>query len=285
MSRDMKVTNHHRTYPTIDPTAHFEKKTYRNKVVLVAGASRGIGRDVARHYALAGASLALVSRHQAALEEVKAAILQEVPDAQISVFTADVKSISATEAAVNAAVQQFGRLDILVANAAATTPMTHRLGEKDPLEWWNVFEVNVKGTFNLIRPALPHLEKSQGYVVAMTSGVGHLIFPNGSDYCISKLAVDRLVQFVVAEYPQVKAFAVHPGTIDTDLSRSSGLVFATPDTTELPAATMLYLTSGQVDWLSGRYVSANWDLGEVEREWKEKIIKQDGLVSRLYIPN
>lgn len=88
--------------------------------------------------------------------------------------------------------------------------------------------------------------------MAVTAGSAHMVFPNASDYCISKLAVDRLVQFVVAEYPPVKAFAVHPGLIDTVLSRDSGLKFKRLDTTELPAATMLYLTSGRADWLSGR---------------------------------
>ena len=64
---------------------------------------------------------------------------------------------------------------------------------------------------------------------------------------------------VPAEYPHIKTFAIHPGMIDTALSRSSGMEYDTlPDTTELPAATMLYLASGKVDWLSGRYVSSRY---------------------------
>lgn len=86
----------------------------------------------------------------------------------------------------------------------------------------------------------------------MTAGAAHFVFPNGSDYCISKHALDRLVEFIVAEYSQVKAFAVHPGQIATELSLSCGVEFERRDTTELPAATCLYLTSGKADWLSGR---------------------------------
>lgn len=89
--------------------------------------------------------------------------------------------------------------------------------------------------------------------MAVSSGAAHFVIPKGSDYCISKHAVDRLVEFIVAEYPQIKAFALHPGVIDTEMSRNSGVKLETPDTTELPAATMLYLTSGKVDWLSGRW--------------------------------
>ena len=55
-------------------------------------------------------------------------------------------------------------------------------------------------------------------------------------------------------------------------------------TVGLLAATILYLTSGKADYLSGRYVSATWDLGEVERDWKEKIVAQNGLVNKLSIP-
>ena len=55
-------------------------------------------------------------------------------------------------------------------------------------------------------------------------------------------------------------------------------------TVELAASTIQYLTSGKADYLSGRYISAQWDLGEVERDWKEKIIAQDSLVSNLSVP-
>jgi hypothetical protein len=103
------------------------------------------------------------------------------------------------------------------------------------------------------------------------------------------------------EYPSVHAFALAPGFVPTRLVVESEAGEA-PDTVALPAATMLYLTSGRADWLSGRFVkgvkasgllsclpsdryySANWDIMEVERDWKDKIIEKGGLVSKLYIP-
>jgi len=60
--------------------------------------------------------------------------------------------------------------------------------------------------------------------------------------------------------------------------------FTVNSTVELAASTIQYMTSGKADYLSGRYVSVQWDLGEVERDWKEKIIAQNGLVSKLFIP-
>jgi len=64
----------------------------------------------------------------------------------------------------------------------------------------------------------------------------------------------------------------------------AGGTFPVNSTVELAASAIQYLTSGRADYLSGRYVSVQWDLGEVERDWKEKIIAQNGLVSKLSIP-
>ena len=77
---------------------------------------------------------------------------------------------------------------------------------------------------------------------------------------------------------------MHPGSVKTDMYDEAGGSFPTNSTVELAASTVQYLTSGKVDYLSGRYVSAQWDLGEVERDWKEKIIAQNSLVSKLSIP-
>ncbi len=79
---------------------------------------------------------------------------------------------------------------------------------------------------------------------------------------------------------------MNPGAVKTDMYDEAGgsESFPTNSTVELAASTIQYLTSGKADYLSGRYVSALWDLGEVERDWKEKIIAQNGLVSKLSIP-
>ena len=86
------------------------------------------------------------------------------------------------------------------------------------------------------------------------------------------------------EYPSIRIFCVHPGSVATQLNADSLPPSAPKDSSALAAATILYLTSGEADYLSGRYVSATWDLGEVERDWKEKIVAQNGLVNKLAIP-
>jgi NAD(P)-dependent dehydrogenase (short-subunit alcohol dehydrogenase family) len=113
-------------YPTIDPKVHYDAQTFANKVVLITGASRGIGAQIALQYARAGASLSLVARTQAALDASKDAILREHPSAQVLTFPADVRDVTRAEEVVASTVFHFGRLDILIANAGALRPMDKR---------------------------------------------------------------------------------------------------------------------------------------------------------------
>jgi NAD(P)-dependent dehydrogenase (short-subunit alcohol dehydrogenase family) len=86
------------------------------------------------------------------------------------------------------------------------------------------------------------------------------------------------------EYPDIKVFSVHPGVVKTDMYDEARSPSAVNSTVELAASTIQYVTSGKADYLNGRFVSSTWDLGEVERDWKEKIIAQGSLVSKLSIP-
>jgi NAD(P)-dependent dehydrogenase (short-subunit alcohol dehydrogenase family) len=94
---------------------------------LITGASRGIGLQTAIFYARAGACLTIVARKQETLDASKDKILREQPSAQVLTFPADVRDVKKAEEAVAATVAHFGRLDILVANAAIIRPMTTRV--------------------------------------------------------------------------------------------------------------------------------------------------------------
>jgi hypothetical protein len=157
-------------YPTIDPNEAFANQTYHGKVVFITGASRGIGQETAITYAKAGANVTIVGRLQETLDKAAAAILAAVSGAHVLAVPADVRDPKAIEAAVQATLERFGRLDILIANAGAfsnvnqstcvstekltcladTTPNAG-LGDKDPERWWNTFEVNVRGVYNAVR--------------------------------------------------------------------------------------------------------------------------------------
>jgi NAD(P)-dependent dehydrogenase (short-subunit alcohol dehydrogenase family) len=113
-------------YPLIDPARHWESKTFKDKVVLITGASRGIGLTTAIFYARAGARLALISRKLQTLEESKAAILKEQPDTQILLIPADVSDPTVAREAVGKTIEHYGSLDILIANAGFLGPVDSR---------------------------------------------------------------------------------------------------------------------------------------------------------------
>ncbi|KAI0249073.1 NAD-P-binding protein [Lactifluus subvellereus] len=281
---DLKVTSRHDVYPLIDPQIHYNAQTYAGKTVLITGASRGIGLETAKFYARAGASLTIVRRKQETLDTSKDAILREQPSAQVLTFPADVRDVKKAEGAIAATIARFGHLDILVANAGAIRAVTMPFVRNDPTGWWDVLEVNVRGTYNFIHFAVPELLKTNGQVVVLTSAAAQLRVPFASDYCVSKHALHRLAEFVAIENPDIKIFCVQPGVVATELFAESSTDIPAQDTVALPAATILYLTSGKADYLSSRYISATWDLGEVERDWKEKIVTQHVLVNKLAIP-
>jgi NAD(P)-dependent dehydrogenase (short-subunit alcohol dehydrogenase family) len=161
------------TYPAIDPEPLYAARSYSGKVVLVTGASRGVGRETALQYARAGASVAIVARTEDALGETRDIIVDAVPGADVLVLVADVRDVESVRGAVESVLRHFGKLDILIANAGAITSFTPRedrplilcsfcllrdllafiqvLNKKDPNAWWNTFEVNVRGVFNVVR--------------------------------------------------------------------------------------------------------------------------------------
>jgi NAD(P)-dependent dehydrogenase (short-subunit alcohol dehydrogenase family) len=119
----------HLRYPAIDPEPLYAARFYSGKVVLVTGASRGVGRETAVQYARAGASVVIVARTREALDETRDLIVAAVPGADVLVLTADVRGVEGVWSAVQGVLRHFGKLDILIANAGATTLFTPRHGD------------------------------------------------------------------------------------------------------------------------------------------------------------
>ncbi|KAJ4482008.1 NAD-P-binding protein [Lentinula aciculospora] len=290
--RNLSVTARHDVYPAISSDLYFSgtSTAFRNKVVIIIGASKGIGLSISSFYARAGAKLALVSRSEKALAEAKDQIISEANLVKPEVLTvaADAADTKAIAEVVREVIKSYGRIDIVVANAGTSSPWTKPFAESDPYDdWWRVLEVNLRGTYNVAHHTLPHLEKSGGAFVAVTSIAAQINASFASAYAVSKTAINRFIEYVSIEHPLVKSFALHPGTIKTDILTTVIPFWESVaiDTLQLPAATILKLTdgSGRFDWLSGRFVSANWDLEEVERDWKDEIVNQGILVTRIIV--
>ncbi|KAJ7767670.1 NAD-P-binding protein [Mycena metata] len=266
-----------KVYDFIDPTVHYEGQTYAGKVVFITGASRGIGAETALQYARAGASVALAARFSETLEGVKSLILTDRPEANVLTLRIDVTNTREVERAISETVSRFGRLDIVVANAGKPGEWTRPLLEKDPNEWWSDLEVNIRGAFNTVYFSIPHLFKTSGYVIAVGTKGAQVRIPYTSDFSVSTYALGRLFEKIHLEYPEIKILTLHPGSI---LECNTKAGDRPTDSVALSAATVLYLTSGRpTGLLEGEYVSANWDLGELEEKWKFKVAEKDALVS------
>ncbi|KZT53707.1 short-chain dehydrogenase/reductase SDR [Calocera cornea HHB12733] len=286
---DLPVTHHHDIYPGIAPSRF--AGSLKGKVVFITGASRGIGEATAVAFAQSGASLFLASRKRATLDGVKDSILKAVSDTKVGTRVTDVVDHKSVRAAIEACVKEFGRLDVVVSNAGTMENFGQStytaMAEHDPDGWWQIWEVNVKGSFNVAHYALPELGKTKGYFIFLSSIGAQRRDHGASSYPTGKHAVNRIAEFAAIETPGVKVFAVHPGAVKTELSKAGGpwLAKILIDDVQLPAWTMVRLVQGTDDYLSGRYVSVNWDLDEVHDQWKEAIVEEDALKNRLALPS
>lgn len=289
----LDLTTHNTTYDAIDPQGAL-KTSAKDKVVFIAGASRGIGRATAVAFAKAGAkALYLTARSEHALEKTQKAVIDANPQTQCAISVCDVTKAAEVEAAVNDCVAQFGGIDVADANAGYLGPWV-KIGETDPAGWWKNWEINVQGTYHVIRFTLPHLivsaqkhkakDGTGGHLILLSSVGAQLLMEGASDYQTSKHAINRLCEFVQSDHDAdgIKCFAIHPGGVATELGKTmpESMHAYLTDAPELAASFAVWLTSGQADWAKGRYLSANWDVNELIA-MQDEIIRDELLVNRL----
>jgi len=184
--------------------------------VLVTGAARGIGAELARQLAAAGARVALVGLEPEAL----AALATELGDEHWWA-EADVRSQPDLEAAVAGAVERFGGLDVVVANAGVVNYGTVR--DADPAEFARTIDINLTGVFRTVHAALPALVATRGYVLVLASIASFTPLPGSASYAASKAGVDALAATLALEVRHlgVAVGSAHPSWIDTDMVRRS----------------------------------------------------------------
>ncbi|KAI0290523.1 hypothetical protein B0F90DRAFT_1921025 [Multifurca ochricompacta] len=144
-------------YPAVDPSQLISNQAFQGKRVIVTGASRGIGEDIAVTFARAGASVVLVARTESQLDAVESRILEHVQMRSLESCSGR-DDPAKVEVAVTRAVERFGGVDVLVAVAGTARGITVAFSQTDPYDWWNTLEINLRGVFNVVRYALPHLE-------------------------------------------------------------------------------------------------------------------------------
>jgi NAD(P)-dependent dehydrogenase (short-subunit alcohol dehydrogenase family) len=203
------------------------------RIALVTGASRGIGAAVAKRYAAEGAHVVLVARTVGGLEETDDAIRAAGGAATLVPF--DLAEGAKIDELGGRLQERFGRLDILVGNAASLgvlTPLAHL----DPKAWDQVMAINVTANWRLIRSMDPLLRASgTGRALFVTSGVTRGVFPYWGAYSVSKAALEMLVKTYAAEaaIAGVRANIVDPGVVRT-LMRATAMPGEDPATLPPP---------------------------------------------------
>ena len=188
------------------------------EVVLVTGASSGIGRASAIEFARRGASLVLVSRSATTLADAAADCRQAGAKA-VECVPADVLDADAVQGAVSRAVDTFGRLDVVV--HAATVMAYGRIEDMDPAVFERVVDIAVQGTFHVFQAVVPVLRpQGSGHVVVVSSLLASITAPTMGAYVTAKwgqLGLIRTLQQELRELPDVHVSAVAPGGVATPI--------------------------------------------------------------------
>jgi NAD(P)-dependent dehydrogenase (short-subunit alcohol dehydrogenase family) len=194
---------------------------FTGKVVIVTGATSGIGRATARAFGREGASVLAVGRDESALSAAADDIRADGGSA--ATCQADVTGADAPGRIVDAAVRSFGGLDVLV-NAAGVIASGALEATTDEV-WDAMMAVNARAPFRLMRAAAPQLAARKGSVVNVSSVNGLRSFPGVLAYCVSKSALDQLTRCAALELAPlgVRVNAVNPGVTVTNLHRRSGM--------------------------------------------------------------
>ena len=185
-----------------------------NKVVLITGGSKGIGYGIAESLMQQGARVAITSRSQDSADEA-AAKLNESGQGEAIGVAADVRHMDSQQQAVDAVVDKWGQLDVLVANAG----LGHFASIKEMTadQWSEVIDTNLTGVFYSIKASLDALTQSQGYIITISSLAGTNFFAGGSAYNASKFGLTGFTQSVMLDLRQdgIKVTTIMPGSVAT----------------------------------------------------------------------
>ncbi len=206
--------------------------TLAGRIALVTGASRGIGRAVARRYAQEGADLILTARTVGALEELDDEI-RAISGKTSLLVPMDLRNFDTIDQLGAGLFERYGRLDVLVGNAGVLGQMSP-LGHIEPKAWQEVIDVNLTANWRLIRSLDPLLRQSAaGRAIFVSSGVAQVVRAYWGAYSVSKAALEMLVRIYAQEIQQsnVRANLIDPGRTRT---RMRAAAFPGEDPKTLP---------------------------------------------------
>lgn len=236
---------------------------FKDKVVLITGSSRGVGRATAIAFAKEGATIVV---NFSSNEEKANSLVKEIVEfgSQAISIKCDVSQEDQVKQMVEAIVYNFGKLDILVNNAGMVYDIP--MFEKTVDQWTRTMAVNVVGPFLLAKYCVPYLLKTKGNIVNVCSTSGTTSFdPNAADYDSSKAALTSLTKDLAKELsPEIRVNGVAPGWIDTDMNKDlpkeyieeekAKILMGRMATPEEIANPVLFLASEDASYITGSIV-------------------------------
>ena len=193
----------------------------KDKVIIVTGASSGIGRATALRFAIDRATVVLVARSNDALQLLADEIAEAGGNAKV--IACDLLEEASVERVIKETVDEYGGIDVVV-NAAGII-QSGSVETTSLADWDRMMAINVRSPFYLMQLAMPHLLERGGNVVNVSSVTGVRAFPGVVAYCTSKAAMDQLTHCVALEMAPkgVRINAVNPGVVVTNLHKAGGM--------------------------------------------------------------
>lgn len=189
----------------------------KDKVVVITGASSGIGEETVRLLSENGAKLVLGARRVDRLEKIQ----QKIGHDSVSIKKTDVTNPDEVNALIETAYNDFGRIDVLINNAGL---MPQSFLEKNKQDEWNqMIDVNIKGVLYGIGAVLPYMrEQKSGHIINLASVAGHVVFPGSAVYCGTKYAVRAITEGLRQEEAivgsNIRTTILSPGAVSTELT-------------------------------------------------------------------
>ena len=186
------------------------------KVALITGGSRGIGFAIAKTLSENGASVVITSKDSDKIKKAESKISNSFG------ITCDIKNKNQVQNVINQTIKKFGKLDILV-NNAGIFPKIKKLHQIEEEDWNEVLDVNLTGQFRFTKEAIPHLQKTSGCIINISSDAGLKAYQgfNADAYSASKAALIVLTKCWALEYSKdkIRVNCICPGVVDTDMTK------------------------------------------------------------------
>ena len=241
-------------------------KSLEQKVAIITGSSRGIGAQIAKTLAQAGASVVVnYVGNKSAANQVVADIKAE--GGKAIALRGDVSSVADVRSIFDSTITKYGKIDILINNAGSILYKT--IQDTTDEDFDRIFAINVKGTFNTLREAATHL-KSGGRIVNFSSSTTRLMLPMYGAYCATKGAVEQLTRIFAKEIGArgITVNSISPGPTNTKLftkGKTEELITRLVGMSALGrigepidiARVVLFLVSEEAAWVSGQNIGAN----------------------------